>query len=115
MIATRITPNSRQNSSAEGDAMLHFCDKIFPNLADNIGDPNWIEGRAILAPTNKEVEMLNTKKSEQISQLGGSGGMPPGNIFLIVQNAANWAIFSFFVRPLGGGHGPPLGAAYACR
>ena len=59
MIATRITPNSRQNSSAEGDAMLHFCDKIFPNLADNIGDPNWIEGRAILAPTNKEVEMLN--------------------------------------------------------
>ena len=40
------------------------------------------------------------KKSEQISELGGYGGMPPGIFFLIVQNAANWAIFSFFVRPL---------------
>ena len=28
--------------------------------------------------------------------------MPPGNIFLIMQNAAKWAIFIIFVRPLGG-------------
>ena len=50
----------------------------------------------------------SAKKSEQISELGGSGGMLPGNIFLLVQNAANWAIFSFFVRPLGGAWPPPL-------
>ena len=59
MIATRIVPNSKENSSAEGDSMVKFCEKIFPDLADNIEDHNWIEGRAILAPTNKEVQMLN--------------------------------------------------------
>ena len=48
----------------------------------------------------------SAKNTEQISELGGSGGMPRGNFFLIMQNAANWAIFIFFVRPWGG-HGPP--------
>ena len=33
--------------------------------------------------------------------------MPPGKFFFIMQNAANWAIFIIFVRPFGGGHGPP--------
>ena len=59
MIATRITPNSKGDTAAEGNAMVQFCEKIFPNLPDNVGDPNWVEGRAILAPTNKEVQMLN--------------------------------------------------------
>ena len=59
MVATRITPNSKENSSTEGDAMEQFCGKIFPNLAENIEDQNWIEGRALLAPTNKEVQMMN--------------------------------------------------------
>ena len=59
MIATRITLNSKENTAAEGDSMVQFCDKIFPNMIDNINDPNWVEGRAILAPTNKEVQMLN--------------------------------------------------------
>ena len=45
------------------------------------------------------------KKTDQISESGRSGGMPPGKFFLIVQNA-NWANFSFFVRPLGGGMAP---------
>ena len=66
MIATRIIPNSKENSSAEGDAMEKFCEKIFPDLADNIGDPNWIEGRSILASTNKEVQMLNDIVSEKL-------------------------------------------------
>ena len=54
----------------------------------------------------------NAKNMEQISGLRGSGGLPLGNFFLIMQNAANWAVFIIFVRPLGGGHGPPCGAAY---
>ena len=32
---------------------------VFPNIAENIGDPQWLEGRAVLAATNKEVKMLN--------------------------------------------------------
>ena len=59
MVATRIIPNSKDNSASEGDAMAQFSEKIFPNLAENIGDKSWIDGRAILAPTNKEVQMLN--------------------------------------------------------
>ena len=66
MIATRIVPNSKENSSAEEDAMVKFCDKIFPDLADNISDQNWIEGQAILAPTNKEVQMLNNILSAKL-------------------------------------------------
>ena len=34
------------------------------------------------------------------------GHTPRGNFFLIVQNAANWAIFPF-LSGLWGGHGPP--------
>ena len=59
MIATRIAPNSKENSTAEGEAMEKFCQKIFPDIAVNIGDPNWVDGRALLAPTNKEVQMMN--------------------------------------------------------
>ena len=50
----------------------------------------------------------SAKTTEQISELGGSGGMPLGKIFF--NNAkccklGNWAILSFFVRPLE----PPVG------
>ena len=31
----------------------------------------------------------NAKNMEQISELRGSGGMPPGKFFFIMQNAAN--------------------------
>ena len=46
--------------------MMKFCDKIFPGLADNIGDKSYIEGRALLAPTNKEVQMLNDVLSAKL-------------------------------------------------
>ena len=66
MIATRITLNSKENTAAERDSMVQFCDKMFQNLIHNIGDPNWVEGRAILAPTNKEVQMLNDVLSAKL-------------------------------------------------
>ena len=43
----------------------------------------------------------NAKNTELISELGGSGGMPPGKFFFDNANSANWAIFIIFVRPLG--------------
>ena len=70
MVLTKITANSKENSLSEGLAMKEFCGKIFPNLADNIMDRNWINGRAILAPTNKEVSILNDIVCEML----------PGNI-----------------------------------
>ena len=58
-IATEITPNKPLNRSSEGKAMKEFCMKIFPNLAENIMDPSYLNGRSILASTNKEVSMIN--------------------------------------------------------
>ena len=39
--------------------MDSFSNMIFPELADNISDPQWLEGRAILAVTNREVSIIN--------------------------------------------------------
>ena len=66
MVLTKITPNSKENSLSEGLAMEEFCRKIFPNLPDNMSDRNWINGRAILAPTNKEVAILNNTVCEML-------------------------------------------------
>ena len=59
MLTTAITPNSKENSGSERQAMESFCEKLFPDLELNILDRRWLEGRAILAPTNKEVQILN--------------------------------------------------------
>ena len=59
MIACTINPNSSENPTSEGQAMEEFCDKVFPNLEANVSDPQWLDGRAILATTNKEVTILN--------------------------------------------------------
>ena len=39
--------------------MTEFCRIIFPDLENNIHDPEWLAGRTILAPTNREVDALN--------------------------------------------------------
>ena len=46
--------------------MEMFCGEIFPNLATNVSDPGWLEGRSILAVTNKEVKMLNEVLTSQL-------------------------------------------------
>ena len=59
MIATTIIPNSSENRTSEGQVMEAFCNAVFPNLETNVSDSQWLEGRAILATTNKEVTILN--------------------------------------------------------
>ena len=66
MMSTLIKPNCKENRQSEGQAMDHFCDEIFPDLPQNINDRNWIDGRAILAPTNLEVNMLNEKLCDKL-------------------------------------------------
>lgn len=39
--------------------MSGFCDLIYPDIETNTGDSNWLEGRAILAPTNRMVDKIN--------------------------------------------------------
>ena len=59
MVACTIVPNSSHNTNSEGQSMEEFCSAVFPNLAENVGDPQWLDGRALLAVTNKEVNILN--------------------------------------------------------
>ena len=59
MLAISIPPNSSENPTSEGQAMEEFCSTIFPDLAINVSDANWMQGRAILAVTNKEVKTIN--------------------------------------------------------
>ena len=73
MIATRIIPNSKENPNAEGTSMKQFCQKIFPNIETNIKVPRWLDGRAILATTNKEVKTLNDVVCDML----------PGNVTVI--------------------------------
>ena len=66
MIATKIHPNTKENTVSEGEAMHQFCKQIYPNIQTNLGTEGWMDGRCILAPTNKEVEMLNRVVSEML-------------------------------------------------
>ena len=54
-----IGANTNTDTKVEERAMRKFCEKIYPQLAENILDPNWLYGRALLAPTNKEVDTIN--------------------------------------------------------
>ena len=59
MVSTVIHPNSKSSPMAEGKSKAEFCDKVFPDLALNINDQDFVEGRAILTSTNKEALMVN--------------------------------------------------------
>ena len=59
MVSCIIPQNSPENPTSEGQAMEDFCGAIFPDLATNVNNSAWMEGRAILAVTNKEVNMIN--------------------------------------------------------
>ena len=56
MVATQIKPKSDKHPFSEDQAMTDFCHKIFQKY-----DPDHLNGRVILAPTNHEVALLNAK------------------------------------------------------
>jgi ATP-dependent DNA helicase PIF1 len=56
---TEIKTNTKDEPKNEENSMKKFCQKVFPDIEVNINTPGWLEGRTILAPTNKEVDVLN--------------------------------------------------------
>ena len=58
---------SRIDKDDEKKSMAEFCSEIFPNLDQNIGDETYLEGRAVLAPTNREVDRINQMMVDQMS------------------------------------------------
>ena len=55
----KIIPNTLKNKDAERESMKNLTDHVYPNLTKNFKQSGWMEGRAILAPTNKQVDQLN--------------------------------------------------------
>ena len=51
----------------EKKSMAEFCEEIFPALNRNVGDEKWLEGRAVLAPTNREVDKINNLMTDKLS------------------------------------------------
>ena len=58
-MAAEIIPNTKEESWREAQSMNDFCKYVFPDLKKNYKTAGWFEGRAILAPTNKEVDSIN--------------------------------------------------------
>ena len=54
-----IQPNSKNDQKSEEQSMSEFCKTVFPDLCANISSHGWLEGRSLLAPTNKEVDTIN--------------------------------------------------------
>ena len=74
MVACTIPKNSKENPNAEQQAMSRFVDEIFPDITTNIVNPGWLEGRCILATTNKEVDMINDMVQSRLP--GNSDRLP---------------------------------------
>ena len=54
-----IEANTINNPEAEKRSMKTLADHVYPRLEENFSRDNWMDGRAILAPTNKQVDQLN--------------------------------------------------------
>ena len=59
VMSMSIEPNSPKNPTSEKDAMKKLADHVYPALREHFGKSGWLDGRAILAPTNKQVDQLN--------------------------------------------------------
>ena len=67
-MVTETIPNTKEDSKGEERSMKKFCQLIFPDIDNNITKPGWLDGRTILAPTNKEVDAINDMIQGWLSQ-----------------------------------------------
>ena len=67
---TDIKSNTKEEPKNEAISMKKFCQEVFPDIEVNINKPGWLEGRTILAPTNKEVDALNDVMQAWLPQGG---------------------------------------------
>ena len=58
-ICTTIEEGTKKKPMAEKDSLKELIEKVFPNLEGNLADPEWLTGRSILTPTNKERHRIN--------------------------------------------------------
>ena len=54
-----IKSNTSADQKIEERCMKDFCQRVFPNLPDNLTSDGWLDGRSLLAPNNKKVDTIN--------------------------------------------------------
>ena len=54
------------NSNLVEKSMKEFCTKVFPDFERNVLNTKWLEGRCILAPTNKDVDCVNDMMEKMV-------------------------------------------------
>ena len=69
-MVTEIEQNTKEEPWREAQSMKKFCKQVFPNIETQYNNPGWFEGRAILAPTNKEVDSINNMMQDSIPGTG---------------------------------------------
>ena len=52
--------------SKQADSMGQFCEEIWPRLEENYATAGYLEGKAILAPTNKMVNEINNHMTRKL-------------------------------------------------
>ena len=55
----KIKANTIDDGKVEEKSMKDFCSIIFPDLERNVNSEGLLDGRSILAPTNREVDTIN--------------------------------------------------------
>ena len=65
-----IISNTKTEPKNEEKSMKKFCQEVFLNIKENIKIPGWLEGRTILAPTNREVDTLNDVMQGCLPEVG---------------------------------------------
>ena len=58
-ICTTIEEGTKKKPMAEKDSLKGLIAKVFPNLEGNLADLEWLTGRSILTPTNKQRHHIN--------------------------------------------------------
>ena len=61
----RIEPNTSKNPNGVKESMELLAGHVYPNIGKNFSKCEWMDGRAILAPTNQQVDNLNNLITDQ--------------------------------------------------
>ena len=63
-MSMKIETNTVKDINAEKRSMKNLIEFVYPNLMTNFRKCGWMKGRAILAPTNKQVDQINNLIAE---------------------------------------------------
>jgi hypothetical protein len=56
-----IVPNTHSLPNNEKDSMKNLAEFVYPDLKNKFAKKGWMKGRAVLAPTNSQVNEINNQ------------------------------------------------------